>query len=395
VGHHRAVTVHGPEPELITKMVESLREHGCIQSAAVAAAFLSVPRHLFVPGSPVEDAYTHDLVVATHFDAEGLATSSSSAPNIMATMLEQLRVRPGMNVLEIGAGTGYNAGLLAHLVAPGGRVVSVDLDEQVATEAREHLRTAGIEGVRVVAGDGWLGAAADAPFDRVMLTVGAWEVSPHWFAQLGPGGVLVMPLWVCPGVQLSVAFVRHETGLRSERLVGCGFMRLRGPHAGPESNVVVPGWAGRVEGATEEREWIAGLEHATPERVEELRELIAGPVESVSVPLPAPGWTTRLALEEPDAIALSGRRTWWHFAAGLFAPDRRSLAVFDAGRIVAFGEPSCCERLRARLPELEPLALGDLEITAVPHPARAERDAWIRERPHFDLVVRERSAGPS
>jgi hypothetical protein len=172
-------------------------------------------------------------------------------------------------------------------------------------------------------------------------------------------------------------------------------MRLRGPHAGPESNVVGPGWAGRVEGATDEREWIAGLEHATPERVAELRGLIAGPVVSESVPLPAPGWTTRLALDEPDAIALSGRRTWWNFATGLFDPDRHSLAVFDAGRIVSFGDPACGERLRARLPELEPLALGDLEITAVPHPASAPRDAWVRERPHFDLVVRDRSSGSS
>ena len=98
----------------------------------------------------------------------------------MATMLEQLRVEADMFVLEVGAGTGYNAGLLARLVGPSGRVVSVDLDEQVAAEARAHLAAAGVDRVRVVQADGWLGAAGVGLFDRVMLTVGAWEVSPHW-----------------------------------------------------------------------------------------------------------------------------------------------------------------------------------------------------------------------
>ena len=137
---------------------------------------------------------------------------------------------------------------------------------------------------------------------------------------------------------------------------------------------------------------MAALEHATPERVARLRQLISGPVESAAVPLPAPGWTTRLALEEPDAIGLSGRNTWWHYAYGLFAPERRSLAVFDAGKIVSFGDPWCGERLRARLPELAPLALADLEVRAVPHRAPRARDEWMFERPHFDLVVRAASS---
>ena len=57
-----------------------------------------------------------------------------------------------------------------------------------------------------------------------------------------------MPLWLCPGVQVSAAFVRDDAGLSSEGLCRCGFMRLRGPHAGPEAQVVVPGWADRVDG---------------------------------------------------------------------------------------------------------------------------------------------------
>ncbi len=380
-----------PVPELIAEMVEALRRSHCLRSPNVADAFGAVARHLFVPGRPLGEVYSSETVVPTHFDADGCSVSSSSAPNIMAIMLEQLRVRPRMRVLEIGAGTGYNAALLAHLVGSHGQVVTVDLDEQITTEARQHLHAANIDGVRVVHGDGWLGSGELETFDRVILTVGAWEVSPHWFEQLDVAGVLVMPLWVRPGLQVSVAFVRDEVCLRSESLALCGFMRLRGPHAGPDSHVAVPGWADRVDDVTAEHNWVAAIEHATPFRVTQLRTLIRGTVETRPAPRPAPGWIIRLALAEPDVIVLSGRDTFGHVVAGLFTPDRHSLALFDAGKIVSFGNPSCAERLVRRLRELAPLRLNDLEIRAVPHPAGAEPGAWILERPSFDLVVRASS----
>jgi protein-L-isoaspartate(D-aspartate) O-methyltransferase len=198
-----------------------------------------------------------------------------------------------------------------------------------------------------------------------------------------------MPLWLRPGVQVSVAFARGEERLRSTSVFGCGFMRLRGPHAGPDTHVVVPGWSDRAPGATPEREWTAALEDARPERVAQLRALLAGPAESIPVPLPSAGWTTRFALDEREVIAFSGRETWWHFACGLFAPERDSLALFDAGMVVSFGDRSCADRLVDRLPTLAPLQVHDLDIKAVPHPAGDFPDAWVLERAGFDLVVRE------
>jgi protein-L-isoaspartate(D-aspartate) O-methyltransferase len=370
-------------------MVAALRAQGCLHQAALEDAFLAVPRHLFVPTRTLAEAYNPDDAIPTHFDDAGVPISSSSAPNIMATMLEQLDVRRGMDVLEIGAGTGYNAGLLAHLVGPEGSVVSVELDEPVAEEARRHLAAAGVDGVRVVVGDGWLGSPArDESFDRIEATVGVWEVSPHWIRQLRPGGVLVVPLWLRPGIQMSVAFVRDGDRLRSASAVGCGFMRLRGSHAGPEAQVLVAGWADRVPGATPEREWLAAVELASPDELAQLRALLRGPATVTAVALPAIGWTARLALDEPDAIALSGRKTWWHFAGGLFSPERDSLAVYDAGQIVAFGDGFCAGRLRARLLELAPLDVRALRIEAVPHPAPTPETGWMLARPDVDLLVR-------
>ena len=96
--------------------------------------------------------------------------SSSTQPAIMAVMLKQLGIGPGLRVLEIGAGTGYNAALLSHLVGPEGNVVTMDLDAEVANTARRHLANADVTGVYVVEADGALGWPETAPYDRIILT---------------------------------------------------------------------------------------------------------------------------------------------------------------------------------------------------------------------------------
>jgi protein-L-isoaspartate(D-aspartate) O-methyltransferase len=106
--------------ELRGKLVDELREWEPFRVATVENAMRTVPRHVFLPGVPVEEAYSHGNVI-THRDSEGVTVSSASAAGTVAGMLQQLEVRPGHRVLEIGAGTGYNAALLTHLVAPGGK----------------------------------------------------------------------------------------------------------------------------------------------------------------------------------------------------------------------------------------------------------------------------------
>jgi len=310
----------------------------------------------------------------------------------MATMLAQLNVGPGMSVLEIGAGTGYNAALLAYLVGLHGRVVSVDIDADVAAEAEQHLAAAGVDGVRVLCGDGWDGAPDAAPFDRIEVTVGAWDVSRHWVEQLRPGGILVVPLWLRPGVQVSAALVREDERLRSHSIRPCGFMRLRGPHAGRDAFIVVPGWADRIRDATPEPQWAASLEDATPQRVRMLRELLTGSVRAVPAPPVPPGAMTRLAFEEADAIAFGGRTHGWNVAHGVFSPGRDSLAVLDAGKVLAFGHYRCRERLLARLPHLRSLDLADLELELLLAGRGGSSGSWILERPTFDVIVHDRGA---
>src|SRR5262249_4990685 len=159
----------------------------------------------------------------THWE-NGVPVSSASQPAIVALMLEQLQLAPGLRVLEIGAGTGYNAALLAELVGPTGQITTIDIDSEIADEARSHLAVADYPPVRVLSGDGCGGESAGALYDRVILTLGASDICPAWFEQLNEGGLLVLPLWL-RAAEASIAFRKRDGQLYGESLTACGFMR--------------------------------------------------------------------------------------------------------------------------------------------------------------------------
>ena len=225
--------------ELRERLVAQVLQTSGIHDERIAAALRDVPRHLFLPHLPPADAYLDDAIV-TKRDADGQPISSSSQPAIMAIMLDQLTLAPGQRVLEIGAGTGYNAALMRHIVGPSGTVVSVDIEADLVDRAREHLASAGYPDVTVVAADGADGYPPGAPYDRVIATVGVSDLAPAWLHQAGPGARIVVPLDV-RGSQLAVAFGRYGTGGHwvSRSIAPCGFMRMRGSLAGPERAVVL------------------------------------------------------------------------------------------------------------------------------------------------------------
>jgi protein-L-isoaspartate(D-aspartate) O-methyltransferase len=221
------------------RLVDQVLQTSGIRDERIAAALRDVPRHLFLPDLPPADAYLDDAIV-TKRDADGQPISSSSQPAIMAIMLDQLILAPGQRVLEIGAGTGYNAALMQHIVGPAGAVVSVDIEADLADRAREHLASAGYQDVTVVAADGAEGYPPGAPYDRLIATVGVSDLAPAWLEQAGPGARIVVPLDV-RGSQLAVAFGRSGSGGHwvSRSIAPCGFMRMRGSLAGPERTVVL------------------------------------------------------------------------------------------------------------------------------------------------------------
>jgi protein-L-isoaspartate(D-aspartate) O-methyltransferase len=167
------------------ELVARLQEWGYLKSPAVKAAFLNVPRERFVPEDVRRSAY-EDVPLPI---GRG---QTISAPSMIAIMLEEADLKPGESVLEIGAGSGYNAALLAELVRPD-RVVSVERIPELADLARANLAACGYR-VEVVVGDGTKGYPPRAPHDCVIATAGAPRIPKPWMEQTKVGGRIVAPI---------------------------------------------------------------------------------------------------------------------------------------------------------------------------------------------------------
>jgi protein-L-isoaspartate(D-aspartate) O-methyltransferase len=210
------------------RMVDHVLRAGFAEKPAVERALRTVPRHRFVPEAAIADAYANAAVI-TKRAGDGSALSCASVPTVVAMMLDQLDVHPGHNILEIGAGTGYNAALLNNLTGPTGHVTSIDIDPDVTTGARQNLDATGNTTVTVLTRDGTLGAPEHGPYDRIIVTVGAFDIPGTWPQQLAPGGRLVVPLrW--RGQTRSLALTHHRDDLRSDSARLCGFVPMIGHH---------------------------------------------------------------------------------------------------------------------------------------------------------------------
>lgn len=219
------------------QVVDELIAEGTIVSAPVEAAMRKVPRELFAPGVALEDVYHVYNGVVTKRDDAGNSISSVSAPQLQAHMLEQAEITAGMNVLEVGSG-GYNAALLAELVGPSGHVTTVDIDKDVTDRARWLLNEAGYPQVDVLLVDAEAGVPDHAPYDRILVTAGAWDIPPAWVEQLAEGGMLLVPLSV-RGLSRTIAFEKVAEGhlvSRSSKLFGFVPIRGAGEH---ESTLLV------------------------------------------------------------------------------------------------------------------------------------------------------------
>jgi protein-L-isoaspartate(D-aspartate) O-methyltransferase len=237
----------------LRSLVEELTEGGEL-TPAWRASFLAVPRHRFIPDTvwcPADRGLTplrrHDdpqRWLDCVYDREAVViqvddgnpendrgrhiTSSASHPGVVAAMLAALDAAPGMSVLEIGTGSGYNAALLAARLGAQ-HVTTIEVDHQLAAHARAALAATGFDRVRVVTSDGARGHPARAPYDRVISTAAVSEVPYAWVAQTRPGGLVLTP-WAnayYPGGLLSLT-VGGDGTATGGIIADVSFMWLRG-----------------------------------------------------------------------------------------------------------------------------------------------------------------------
>lgn len=214
-------------------------------SATVRNAFVAVPRHMFVEEyrtlehpsyRRVDSANLLEHLPALYrdnglgiFGHDAATGVTISTPSLVLEMLELLQLSPGMRVFELGAGSGWNAGLLGHLVGPTGYVETLEIIPELAERARNALHRVGLANVKVIAADGGLGPASDMRFDRAVFTAGSYDIPRRLHDQVTVGGLLLFVLKCPGGGDVLLLLRREEDHFRSLFARPCMFVPVTGP----------------------------------------------------------------------------------------------------------------------------------------------------------------------
>ncbi|UCE81439.1 MAG: protein-L-isoaspartate O-methyltransferase [Methanobacteriota archaeon] len=202
-------------------LVDRLVRRGYIVSSVVEEAMRRVPREEFVPERLRSEAYVDTpLPIGTG--------QTISAPHMVAIMVEKLDLKSGQKVLEVGAGSGYHAAVVAEAVSPDGHVYTIERIEPLARFAEGNLRRTGYKDtVTVIIGDGSKGLAEHAPFDRIFVACSAPDVPAPLLEQLADGGKMLVPVG-SRAYQDLICVERRGHQLLKENYGGCVFVPLIG-----------------------------------------------------------------------------------------------------------------------------------------------------------------------
>ena len=370
----------GDARELRDLMIDQLKKRGLELEPAIEAAFRMVPREVFLPDVPLDRVYSGDAI-PTKRDAEGNPISSSSEVGIMIAMARLLDVAPGQRILEIGAGTGYNAAILSQLVGDRGAVTTIDIDADVAAEAREHLARAGVDRVAVITADGWKGNASNAPYDRIEVTASVSDLSPDWVSQLIDGGKIVLPFVLPAGTQAVLGFRKKGAELVSTGVIAGGFMRLRGP-GGEQPRI--PTFDGL---SVELGDDVADTNHVLAPLLRQT------PRFAVAPPL---GWEALILLALLYGNATVTRKGHPGLAVGIFDPGGGlALAELASGSIagshslvIGYGSDAAQSRLQSAIEELRTIRLKNLQVVARPRGAHEPAGEVVVRRESFTFAFR-------
>lgn len=202
-------------------LIERLKRYGYIKSKRVEQAFMSTPRELFVPEHLRDCAYADTPLEIGN-------GQTISAPHMIAIMCEALDLKQRQKVLEVGAGSGYHAAVVAKIIGEEGHVYTVERIPDLAEKAKTNLKKAGVENVTVVVGDGSIGLPEHAPYDRIYVTCAAPSIPPPLEEQLKENGIILIPVGgtFCKLVK----GVKVKGKLKTEELSGCAFVPLIGKY---------------------------------------------------------------------------------------------------------------------------------------------------------------------
>ncbi len=214
-----ALLAHGDadERKRLLMVERDLKGRG-IKDKKVLEVMGKIPRHLYVDASLRDKAYgDYPLPIG-----EG---QTISQPYVVALMTEALRLKPGDRALEIGAGSGYQAAVLAELVK---EVYTIEIRKGLAESAEKRLKELGYRNVRVKYGDGYYGWEDQAPFDAIIITAAANHIPPPLIKQLKEGGRLIIPLGSTVYFQTLTLATKKKGELELEQMTSVAFVPMVG-----------------------------------------------------------------------------------------------------------------------------------------------------------------------
>ena len=210
-----------------SKMVRDQIERRGIKHPAVLAAMRKIPRHLFVPMDYQSEAYA-DNPLPIGFG------QTISQPYIVALMTELLQPTPQDCVLEIGAGSGYQAAILSQLVA---QVHTIDRHPELVKQAQSVTQQLGLNNIQFHVGDGSLGLPEHGPYDVILITAAAPSVPSPLFSQLKERGRLILPVGDRYHQTLERWVKTPEGTFEQDQNIPVSFVPLIGEHGWTESDL--------------------------------------------------------------------------------------------------------------------------------------------------------------
>lgn len=339
-------------------------EVGDALDEAITAAFLATPRHCFVKRychwpqrewqEVTEENLAQHLPVLYSNDAlllwgddPAAPLSSISQPSLVLGMLQLLKLAPGQQVFELGAGSGWNAALMGRLVAPTGHVYSMEIIPEMAQQAAAAVAALAIDNVSIIAADGGDGYPLGAPYDRAIFTAGAYDLPRHFYSQLKDGALLLFILKAEGGGDTLILLQKHEDHFASLQSFPVGFVPMTGKYAletlKPLPLDSLPGWATlQHQEISRTPFWWGGRGGSQLWRTQGIRSFLA---------ITEPGFRLFVAEQEPTHSEADSAGTAPNAAPkpeeffGLWDEANQSLVLARHEQLIAYGNVEAHARL--------------------------------------------------
>ena len=364
-------------------------------SEATQKAFLETPRHKFIKryrkGGSKEWVEVTEENLAEHlpwlyadravvlFGDDSDVSSTISQPSFVLRMLDMLQLEPGQNVFELGAGSGWNAALVGHLVGPEGKVYSLELIPEVARVAKENVESMGISNVHIIEGDAGEGYPDAAPYDRVIFTAGAYDLPRPFFEQVAEGGLMLAVIKNEGGGDTLFLLRKTKDHFESIDAMLCGFVPMKGSHqflgAEPIEVESLPGWDELKDQPVARRPYWWGGKGTGDLAWRKM------------------GIRSFLSISEPSFRAFKLKKDERHteYFFGLWDPEDKSLVLAKEDALLSYGNSVAQACLLERVEQWTSLGMPSaasfhLKIYPIDFPLNVDKGDWHVKRKESQFV---------